>query len=246
MLTTLAIAGYRSLRDLVVPLQALNLVTGPNGSGKSNLYRALAAARRHRARARDRVAGARRRAAIDAVGGAGGVLASDAARRAAGAGNARRKPVSLRLGFAGDEFSYAIDLGLPAPPSGLSAATRRSSASASGTASRCASVERAGRSARPAGQGARGAGGLGHPHHPGCRAFDSMMTHCADPRHTPEMSDAARRHAGLALLRSLPDRRARSGPPAADRHPHPGAQPRRRRPRRRAPDHPLHRRRRGA
>ena len=34
-------SGYRSLRDVVVPLAGLNLVTGPNGSGKSNLYRAL-------------------------------------------------------------------------------------------------------------------------------------------------------------------------------------------------------------
>ena len=41
MLTTLAVAGYRSLRDFAVTLEALNLVTGPNGSGKSNLYRAL-------------------------------------------------------------------------------------------------------------------------------------------------------------------------------------------------------------
>src|SRR5438552_149 len=41
MLKTLAIAHYRSLRDLVVPLNRLNVVTGANGSGKSNLYRAL-------------------------------------------------------------------------------------------------------------------------------------------------------------------------------------------------------------
>jgi len=41
MLSTLAVAGYRSLRELIVPLGKLNLVTGPNGSGKSNLYRAL-------------------------------------------------------------------------------------------------------------------------------------------------------------------------------------------------------------
>jgi predicted ATPase len=41
MLSTLAVARYRSLRDLVVSLDRLNLVTGPNGSGKSNLYRAL-------------------------------------------------------------------------------------------------------------------------------------------------------------------------------------------------------------
>lgn len=41
MLRTLAIANYRSIRELIIPLGALNLVTGANGSGKSNLYRAL-------------------------------------------------------------------------------------------------------------------------------------------------------------------------------------------------------------
>ena len=40
-LKTLAIANYRSLRELIVPLAALNVVTGPNGSGKSSVYRAL-------------------------------------------------------------------------------------------------------------------------------------------------------------------------------------------------------------
>ena len=33
-------------------------------------------------------------------------------------GVTRKHPVSLRLGFASDDFSYAIDLGLPPPPSG--------------------------------------------------------------------------------------------------------------------------------
>jgi AAA15 family ATPase/GTPase len=37
MISTLAIGNYRSLRDVVVPLDRLNLVVGPNGSGKSNL-----------------------------------------------------------------------------------------------------------------------------------------------------------------------------------------------------------------
>ena len=41
MLSALAIAGYRSLRDVRVALGPLNVVTGPNGSGKSSLYRAL-------------------------------------------------------------------------------------------------------------------------------------------------------------------------------------------------------------
>ena len=41
MLTTVAVSGYRSLRDVVVPLHGLDVVTGANGSGKSSLYRAL-------------------------------------------------------------------------------------------------------------------------------------------------------------------------------------------------------------
>ncbi|MBC6907065.1 hypothetical protein DWB84_16590 [Saccharophagus sp. K07] len=41
MIHTLAIANYRSLRQIIMPLGNLTVVTGPNGSGKSNLYKAL-------------------------------------------------------------------------------------------------------------------------------------------------------------------------------------------------------------
>src|SRR6516164_4130708 len=41
MITRIAIAGYRSLRDVRIALGALNVITGANGSGKSSLYRAL-------------------------------------------------------------------------------------------------------------------------------------------------------------------------------------------------------------
>ena len=41
MITKLAIAGYRSLRDVRLSLGPLNVVTGANGSGKSSLYRAV-------------------------------------------------------------------------------------------------------------------------------------------------------------------------------------------------------------
>ena len=40
-LTHLAVAGYRSLQQLTLPLGGLTLVSGANGCGKSNLYRAL-------------------------------------------------------------------------------------------------------------------------------------------------------------------------------------------------------------
>jgi predicted ATPase len=51
MLRTLAISSYRSLRDVVIPLAQLNLITGSNGSGKSSLYRALRLLARNGARA---------------------------------------------------------------------------------------------------------------------------------------------------------------------------------------------------
>ena len=41
MLSTLAIANYRSLRRLILPLGRLTVVTGPNGSGKSSVYKSL-------------------------------------------------------------------------------------------------------------------------------------------------------------------------------------------------------------
>jgi predicted ATPase len=41
MLSILAVANYRSIRQIALPLERLNVVTGANGTGKSNLYRAL-------------------------------------------------------------------------------------------------------------------------------------------------------------------------------------------------------------
>lgn len=42
MLSRLRVSGYRSIRELAMPLAAVNVVLGANGSGKSNLYRSLA------------------------------------------------------------------------------------------------------------------------------------------------------------------------------------------------------------
>lgn len=111
MLETLAIEGYRSIRDLVVPLHRMTVVTGPNGSGKSSLYRALRL-----------LAAAGRDGAIAALAREGGLPSTlwagpEAGARSGGQGTVRRNPVALRLGFAADAggFGYAIDLGLPIP-----------------------------------------------------------------------------------------------------------------------------------
>src|SRR4030081_3960852 len=116
MMTRLAIAGYRSLRDIRVPLGALNVVTGANGSGKSSLYRAL--------KLLADIAQGRIIQSLAAEGGLQSTLwaGPEAFSRAMKAGTqpiqglVRKNAISLKLGFAGDDYGYALDLGLP--PSG--------------------------------------------------------------------------------------------------------------------------------
>jgi predicted ATPase len=96
VLHTLAVANYRSLRRLVVPLRRCTVVTGPNGSGKSSLYRSVRL-----------LADMGRDGAVNALAREGGLAST------MWAGPGRKGPVSLKLGFAGEEFGYAVDLGLP-------------------------------------------------------------------------------------------------------------------------------------
>jgi predicted ATPase len=113
MLTTLAIANYRSLRKLIIPLGQLNLVTGPNGSGKSSVYRAL---RLLAETARGGVVPAlAREGGLQSTLWAGPEKFSDAMLRGEVPvqGTVRKDVINLKLGFASDQFSYAIDLGLP-------------------------------------------------------------------------------------------------------------------------------------
>jgi predicted ATPase len=115
MLTTLAVANYRSLRQLSVPLAALNVVSGENGAGKSNLYRAL---RLLSETARGSVvASLAREGGLASALWAGPETISRSMRSGEHEvqGGPRREPVNLRLGYAGDQVSYCIDLGLPTP-----------------------------------------------------------------------------------------------------------------------------------
>ncbi|MEX1316873.1 MAG: AAA family ATPase [Synechococcaceae cyanobacterium] len=109
----LAVSGYRSLQNVVLPLDRLTLVTGANGSGKSNLYRAL---RLIVAAARSEMVGAlAREGGLPAALWAGPERLSRAMRDGEQSvqGGPRRQPLRLRLGFAADPFSYAIELGYP-------------------------------------------------------------------------------------------------------------------------------------
>ena len=186
MLLTLAVSGYRSLREFVIPLQRLNLVTGANGTGKSNLYRAL---RLLAETAQGRVIpGLAREGGLPSTLWAGPESFSRAMLRGEQPvqGTLRKRPVSLRLGFAGDDFGYAIDLGLPSP--GRSAFSNdpeiKRECIWNGPVLRPASVlvDRRGplvRARREKGEWAVVTHALS--------TFDSMMTHCADPLNTPEM-----------------------------------------------------------
>jgi AAA domain, putative AbiEii toxin, Type IV TA system len=113
VITALAVENYRSLRRMVLATGRLNVVTGPNGSGKSSLYRAL---RLLGDSARNgAVAALAREGGLESVMWAGSPDEGRSMRRGRGrplvqGGDARR----LLLGFAGEEFGYAVDLGVPA------------------------------------------------------------------------------------------------------------------------------------
>lgn len=115
MINTIAISGYRSLRDVTLALGDITVITGANGSGKSSLYRSL--------RLLSDVAQGRVVGSLAAEGGLSSTLWAGPERFSRAMkdglhpvqGTVRSGPVSLKLGFSGDGLGYAIDLGMPSP-----------------------------------------------------------------------------------------------------------------------------------
>lgn len=171
MLECLAVRNYRTLRDVVIPLGPLNLVTGANGSGKSNVYRAL------------------RVLAETANGGVVAALAREGGLQSAlWAGPAARHdgPVSMAFGFRGSEFSYCIDLGLPPPDDSAFAldAMIKGETIWAGTQSSRDGVLVERRNAVVRTRGANAKWELLHQH---LGSADSMFSQLADPHRTPDL-----------------------------------------------------------
>ncbi len=188
MIETLAISGYRSFRDLIVPLGQLTLVTGPNGSGKSSLYRAL---RLLADLAEDRLV-----ASLASEGGLESTLWAGPERISREMlsgdhevqGGRRRGPIALKLGFSAFDKGYAVDLGLPQSGGGDPFARDpqiKAEALWSGEALTRGAVmaERRGGHVR-----VRDDRGSWRDIRQDLEAFDSMVVGCADPQRAPELA----------------------------------------------------------
>ncbi|MGY4710844.1 AAA family ATPase [Mycolicibacterium sp. CBM1] len=171
MLDTVAVENYRSLRRLVVPLHRCNVVTGANGAGKSSLYRALRL-----------LADSARNGAVNALAREGGLNST------MWAGSGQKGPASLKLGFAGEDFGYAVDFGVPVP--GKTAFNLdpeiKSEAVWAGPVLRPAALlaERSGPVVRIRDDDGPGGWGTAST---ALRPFDSMLSELADPQSAPEL-----------------------------------------------------------
>lgn len=115
MIRTVAVQGYRSLRELTLPLGQLSVITGANGSGKSSVYRSLRL-----------LADAALNSVVSSLAREGGLPSTfwagpETIARSVRQGThnveplAKRNVASLKLGFGSDDYSYSIDLGYPPP-----------------------------------------------------------------------------------------------------------------------------------
>jgi predicted ATPase len=185
-ISRLAISGYRSLRNIAIEIGQLNVVTGTNGSGKSSLYRAL--------RLLADIAQGRAIQSLAAEGGLRSVLwaGPESFSRAMKAGDqeveglVRKAPIGLKLGFSGEDYGYAIDLGFPIPGTSAFENDPDIKIESVWTGEKLSRstlfAERRGPLVR-----IRDDAGEWRQTMLDIAPFDSMLTQCADPRETPEL-----------------------------------------------------------
>lgn len=105
-LAHLNVTGYRSVRDLHLPLSRVNVITGPNGSGKSNLYQCLVLVAK--------AAQGQFAKAVAEDGGTPSLLWAGGERIRY---TRRKPPQRFRLEVETDSFSFSFAVGLPSPSS---------------------------------------------------------------------------------------------------------------------------------
>ena len=116
MIQTFAIHNFRSLRDVVCPLEALNVVVGANGVGKSNLYKSLKLL--SETASGNLISALAKEGGLDSILWAGPEQFSKAMKRGEQEiqGGPPQHLVRLKMGFATQEFGYSISVGLPEDP----------------------------------------------------------------------------------------------------------------------------------
>ena len=186
IITRLCISGYRSLRDVRLEIGPLTVVTGANGSGKSSLYRAL--------RLLADVAQGRVIHSLAIEGGLQSVLwaGPETLSRSMRAGTQpvqgtmRKGPVGLKLGFSSDDYGYAIDLGLPVPASSVFDKDPVIKAESLWTGLVLERVNVFAQRKGPA-VSLRNQEGAWRLAYDSLASYDSMLTHCSDPRDAAEL-----------------------------------------------------------
>lgn len=187
MIETVAISGYRSLRELVLPLQRFNVVTGANGSGKSSLYRALRLL--GDAALNQVVASLAREGGLPSTFWAGPEQVARSVKEGEHPveGTVRQRVAALKLGFSAETYGYSIELGYPAPGSSLFSLDpeiKRECIWHGGRYRRAAAlVDRR----RPIVTLAGGKNDESVMLTKNLSAFDSMLATIADPQRAPEM-----------------------------------------------------------